>query len=79
MLVDDVYVMYIKFGFSMYMMLCESLIFCGLIQTNPQEGKRPKTNKISGCRDVTSISFPRNKDKAKKNKLKVYSSDQWMK
>ena len=27
MLVDDVYVVYIQFGFPMYIMLCEFLIF----------------------------------------------------
>jgi len=58
MLVDNAYIMYVQFGFSIYMMMCESLIYCDFIQNNPPKGKKPKTNKISGCRDMTSISFP---------------------
>ena len=77
MLVDDDYVMYVQFGFSMYLM-CESLILCGLVQTDPQEGQKPRTNKIFGRRDITTINFPSNKDKAKKNKPKVYPSKHLM-
>ena len=45
------------------------LHFCNFIQNNPQKANIQRRIKILGRKDVPSMSFPQNKDKAKKINL----------
>ena len=65
---------YIMMCFQIHMMMWESFIFCDFIQNNPPEGKELRMNKIPRRKDISSISFPWKRIKARENKPKVYPS-----
>ena len=69
MLVDDICAMYMEFGFPTYVL--HNFNSHNFIH---KKAKAQDKKKIFERRDVTSISFPWNKGKAKKNKLKAYLS-----
>jgi len=70
MLVDGVYVMYMKFEFPIHVM--HESTFHNFIHKKAKGLRRI----VSGRRDVTSTSFPQNEEEAKP---KVYPSNQWTK